>query len=72
MMWNDALAVAGRRYPKAIERGVFANDGDQPILRARVDNRRTREFFGVDFLGFEGQVGEVLDHYLELKGEPIE
>jgi nucleoside-diphosphate-sugar epimerase len=72
MLWNDALAVAGRRYPKAVERGVFSNDGDQPTLRARVDNRRTREFFGMEFQGFEGQVVEVLDHYLELKGEPIE
>lgn len=71
MLWNDALAVAAKRYPKAIENGAFPNDSDQPTLRTRVDNSRTRKFFDMKFKGFEEQVTSVLGYYLELKGMSI-
>jgi nucleoside-diphosphate-sugar epimerase len=71
MVWNDALVVAGKRYPKAIKEGIFPNNGDQPTLRTRVDNLRTRKFFDIKFTGYEGQVTSVLDHFLELKGISI-
>jgi hypothetical protein len=71
MMWNDALTVAAKKYPRAIKTGVFPNNGDQPTLRAKVDNARTRNFFDMEFTGFEKQVTSVLDHFLELKGMPI-
>jgi nucleoside-diphosphate-sugar epimerase len=71
MMWNDALTTAAKKYPKAIKTGAFPNDGDQPTLRAKVDNLRTRNFFDMEFMGFEKQVTSVLDHFLELKSIPI-
>ncbi|TVY59645.1 NAD-dependent epimerase/dehydratase FUM13, partial [Lachnellula suecica] len=43
MLWDDALEIVARRYPEAVRRGVLRNDGDQPTVRARVDNGRTRE-----------------------------
>jgi nucleoside-diphosphate-sugar epimerase len=71
MMWNDALAYAAKRYPKAIEACAFPNDGDQPTLRVVIDSSRTRKFFDVEFKGFEEQVTSMLDHFLKLKGMPI-
>ena len=69
--WNDALKFAAVHYPKAIENGVFPNDGDQPTLLAKIDNSRTRAFFNLEFKNYESQVTSVLNHYLELKGVPI-
>jgi nucleoside-diphosphate-sugar epimerase len=71
MLWNDALVYAAKRYPKAIEAGAFPNDGDQPTMRVVVNSSRTRDFFNIEFKGFEAQVTSVLDHFLELKGLPV-
>jgi len=69
--WNDALKIAVKRYPNAIKAGVFPNGGDQPTIRTKVDNIRTKKFFAMEFKGFQEQVTSVLDHFLELKGLPI-
>lgn len=70
-VWNDAIGIAAKRYPEAIKAGLFSNDGDQPTLPSRIDKTATKMMFGIEFKGFEEQVTDVLDHFLELKGLPI-
>jgi hypothetical protein len=53
MKWSDALVYTAERYPKAIEAGVFPNDGVQPTLRVVINSSRMRKFFDVEFKGFK-------------------
>ena len=66
--WGDAIEIVKRRFPKAVESGVLANDGVTPTKHVGIDAEETGRLLGVEFRGYEEQVVSVVGHYLELKG----
>ncbi|KAJ5770048.1 NAD(P)-binding Rossmann-fold containing protein [Penicillium nucicola] len=71
-VWQNATAIVAEHFPKAVENGVFPNNGLQPTRKIRLDARKTEEVMGFKFLSYEEQVKSVVGHYLELKGEKAE
>jgi nucleoside-diphosphate-sugar epimerase len=69
--WNDSIAIAAERYPKAIAAGAFPNDGEQPTVVCPYNTSETRKIFGIDFKPFSEIMTSILDQYVELKGLPI-
>lgn len=55
-----------RQFPEAVAAGKISNDGK--ILTAPVlcDASASEEALGIKFIGFEDQVKDVVEHYLEL------
>ena len=67
-VWQDATKIAAEKYPEAVKKDVFVNNGTQETRRAKIDVRRSEEVFGFKFLTFEDQAKSVATHYLELLG----
>lgn len=64
--WEGMFDVVKREFPEAVAAGRFSNDGK--ILTAPVlcDASASEEALGIKFIGFEDQVKDVVEHYLEL------
>ena len=70
-VWQDAMQIVAKNYPKAVANEIFPNDGVQETRKGRVDARRSEELFGIKFLTFEDQVKSVANHFLQLAGEEV-
>jgi nucleoside-diphosphate-sugar epimerase len=68
-VWQNATRIVAERFPKAVAKGIFPNDGLQPTRRLRVDATKTEKVMDFKFLSYEEQVNSVVSHYLELRGE---
>jgi nucleoside-diphosphate-sugar epimerase len=71
-VWQNATGIVAEHFPRAVEKGIFPNNGLQPTRKLRADARKTEEVMGFKFLSFEEQVKSVIGHLLELKGEKAE
>jgi hypothetical protein len=65
-VWDDAIEIAKRNFPDAVEKGLLKLGGTQPSKRLLLDSSRTEEVFGFKLAEYEEQVKSVLGHYLEI------
>jgi hypothetical protein len=66
IIWDDAIEIAKKNFPEAVEKGVLKLGGTQPTKKLLLDSSRTEEVLGFKLAGYEEQVKSVLGHYLEL------
>jgi hypothetical protein len=66
IQFNDYKEIIQRNFPKAVEDGTLANNGDQSTTSLRLDASKTEKVFGIKFRAYEDQVISLVAHYLEL------
>ena len=65
VVWDDALEIVKRHFPKAVEKGILPLGGTTPSQKALVDGSKAEEVFG-RMKGFEEQVVSLVGQYVEL------
>lgn len=66
--YADAFEFVAKRYPKAVEEGVFLR-GSMETMPMGYDASETERVLGIRFREFEDAVYEVAEQYLELLGK---
>lgn len=64
--WNDVNEIVKRRFPEAVEKGIFTANGDSKTVVCKMDVSKTEKVFGFKHASFEDCVVSVCEHYLEL------
>ncbi|KAL8697222.1 MAG: hypothetical protein Q9201_007236 [Fulgogasparrea decipioides] len=67
--WYEAEDIVKKYYTEAVKKGWLAVNGEQPVNRVKIDAKRTGTVFGIEFTGFEKQVRDALDQWVELKAK---
>ncbi|EHK96112.1 NAD(P)-binding Rossmann-fold containing protein [Glarea lozoyensis ATCC 20868] len=70
-VWEEAIEIVKRNFPKAVEKGILPNNKPAQTKRTKVDASRTEKVFGFKFLSYEEQVKSVVEQYLTLLGEEV-
>jgi nucleoside-diphosphate-sugar epimerase len=70
-VWEEAIEVVNRNFPKAVAKGVLLNNKPAQTKRTKIDASRTEKVFGFKFLSYEEQVKSVVEQYLTLLGEEV-
>jgi nucleoside-diphosphate-sugar epimerase len=70
-VWEDAIDIVNRNFPKAVAKGVLPNNLPASTKRTKVDSSRTEKVFGFKFQSYEEQVKSIIMQYLTLLGEEI-
>jgi nucleoside-diphosphate-sugar epimerase len=65
-VWEKSLEIVAREFPSAIQDSRLANNGKIATLPVKIDESNSAEVLGMRYLGFEEQVKNVVEHYLEL------
>lgn len=65
MVWEDALEIVKRRFPDQVQAGILALGGTQPTLAVKYDASRAEEVLGFKFKGYEDQVVDLVQYYVE-------
>ena len=66
---DSAKGIARRRFPEAAEKGVFREDGEQPVVKLPLDLEKTERVLGFEYMPFEELVAAVGGQYWELLQE---
>jgi nucleoside-diphosphate-sugar epimerase len=64
--WEDTLDIVARNFPAAVKAGTLANNGKNVTLPVKIDASASEKALGFKFRGFEEQVKDVVQYYLEL------
>ena len=64
--WDDIFDLLGKRYPQALEKGIFKTGSAWTSGGFSADVRKTEETFGFKLATLEEAVAPVLDQFLEL------
>lgn len=65
-MWDDALDIARKHFPAAVQTGILPPGGSTPALKLKVDGSRAEKVFGFTYRDFEAQVVSLVGHYVDL------
>lgn len=65
--FNEQIAIARKRFPDAVARGIFPCDGSVPDREFLLDTSGTEDFFAFRFRTFEEMVVDVAAQFLELR-----
>ncbi|KAL8707439.1 MAG: hypothetical protein Q9220_007527 [cf. Caloplaca sp. 1 TL-2023] len=63
--WNDAKEIIERRFPEAVEKGLFPLKGNSETKVLKADATRAEKVFGFKYKEFEDQIVSLVKHYLE-------
>ncbi|EXJ88190.1 hypothetical protein A1O1_05120 [Capronia coronata CBS 617.96] len=66
VVWDDAIEIVKKHFPKEVEKGVFPLGGSMKSLPAGFDASQTEEVFGIKFKDFEEQIVSIAGHYAEV------
>jgi nucleoside-diphosphate-sugar epimerase len=66
LVWDNAKGIVQKRFPAFVNTGVLPNNGSMPAVKTLLDASKTETVFGFKHVGFEDQVVEVVDQYLQL------
>jgi hypothetical protein len=66
VVWEDQVDIVQRRFPDAVQEGLFSCNGKIPDRPFLFDCAATERFFGWNFKSFEEQVFDLARQYLEL------
>ncbi|KAK5162857.1 uncharacterized protein LTR77_011114 [Saxophila tyrrhenica] len=73
LQWDHVKDIVAEKFPKAVDRGIFPNNGSCTTLPGKVDSSKTEEVLGIKHEDFENQVTSAIGQYLEVweseKGE---
>lgn len=64
--WDNAKDIVRKRFPAFVNTGVLPNNGSMPAVKTLLDVSKTEAVFGFKHIGFEDQVVEIVDQYLQL------
>ncbi|KAL8948255.1 MAG: hypothetical protein Q9222_005540 [Ikaeria aurantiellina] len=65
--WYLAKEIVKKHYMEDMKKGWLSLDGDQPVNTVKIDSSRTEKELGISFAGFEKQMRDLLDQWVELK-----
>jgi nucleoside-diphosphate-sugar epimerase len=65
--WDDVTEIVKRRFKEEVESGFLPMGGKQKSSKIGHDSSRVKEVFGLEFVGLEEQVVDVVKQYIELK-----
>ncbi len=65
VVWTEALKIAEKHFPEAVEKGVLPLGGNVQAHRRRVDGSKAEMVFG-KMMGFEEQIVSLVGQYVEL------
>ncbi|KAL8716114.1 MAG: hypothetical protein Q9220_000019 [cf. Caloplaca sp. 1 TL-2023] len=65
--WYRAKEIVKEHYMEDVKKGWLSLDGDQPVNVVKVDSSRAEKELGISFAGFEKQMRDLLDQWVELK-----
>ncbi|KAK5062480.1 hypothetical protein LTR84_004552 [Exophiala bonariae] len=63
IVWDDAIDIVKRHFPKEVESGIFPLDGSSPSVPAAFDASRTEEVFNFKQKNFEDMIVSLAGHY---------
>ncbi|UKZ61525.1 uncharacterized protein TrAtP1_002788 [Trichoderma atroviride] len=66
---EDGVGIIKKHFAEEIAQGRLKTTGKLPTIVVRIDASKTKETFGMKFIGFQGQVKSVVNQYLELTKE---
>lgn len=64
--WSDVWGIVERRYPEAVEKGIFRKGEVFGSREFKADVKKTERAFGFGMASFEEAVAPVFDQFLEL------
>jgi len=64
--WEDEFDVVARHFPNAVADGTLSNNGKILTAPVKIDESASEKALGFKYRGFEDQVKDVVEHYLEL------
>lgn len=67
--FEDAKDIVKKRFPEAVEAGIFPLSGSAPTERLPFDATKTEEVFGMKFRGFEECVIDLVTGFLGVVGK---
>lgn len=65
-MWDNALEIAGKQFPEAVEKGILPLGGSTPAQKLKIDGSRAEKVFGFRYQDFEAQVVSLVGHYVDV------
>ncbi|KAL8664761.1 MAG: hypothetical protein Q9202_002764 [Teloschistes flavicans] len=66
-LWYEAEEVVKKYYMDDVKKGWLSLKGEQPVNAVHLDSTRTQKVFGMQFIGFEKQIKDLVGQYVELK-----
>jgi nucleoside-diphosphate-sugar epimerase len=64
--WEEAFEIVARHFPDAVRSGTLPNNGKILSVPQSIDASVSQTVLGFQYSGFEEQVKDVVEHYLEL------
>ncbi|KAL8992223.1 MAG: hypothetical protein Q9169_007267 [Polycauliona sp. 2 TL-2023] len=65
IQWNDAKEIVKKRFPDAVDKGVFPLRGSTETRLMKVDGSKAERVFDFKYKDFEEQIVSVIGWYLE-------
>ncbi|KAJ9656796.1 hypothetical protein H2198_004684 [Neophaeococcomyces mojaviensis] len=69
--WADGKKILQKRFPRAIETGAFPIDVWPEPKIMNFDATETERLLGMKFTGYERQIADVVEQYLEVTGAEV-
>jgi nucleoside-diphosphate-sugar epimerase len=66
VVWDDALDIVKKHFPKEVENGIFPLGGSQPSVAPPFDASRTEQVFNFKHKNFEEMIISLAGHYVEV------
>lgn len=63
VVWDDALDIVKKHFPKEVENGVFPLGASTPSVPSAFDASKTEEVFGFKHKNFEEMIISIAGHY---------
>jgi nucleoside-diphosphate-sugar epimerase len=64
--WEDSFDIVARHFPEAVKAGILKNNGTILTVPKKIDASASEKALGLQYLSYEEQVKDVVEHYLGL------